>query len=143
VSGAQLGEVLEIGQVRMMKAKFPDVFESLGHLLHFSGWEEVERVPVPFVMEDAVIQPNRPIGGNEMIWKHALTSGRYLELLGPLFQVHLGGLPVSALDVHGGVLGQVGDEVALAELVDPLLDGDDLKGAESLGGLELLHVQST
>ncbi len=37
VSVAQLGEVLEIGQVRMMKTKFPDVFESLGHLLHFSG----------------------------------------------------------------------------------------------------------
>ena len=55
VSVAQLGEVLEIGQVRMMKTKFPDVFESLGHLLHFSGWEEVEGVPVPLVMEDAVI----------------------------------------------------------------------------------------
>jgi hypothetical protein len=105
VSVAQLGEVLEIGQVRMMKTKFPDVFESLGHLLHFSGGEEVERVPVPFVMEDAVIQPNRPVGGNEVIREHALTSGWYLELLGPLFQVHLGGLSVSALDVHGGVLG--------------------------------------
>ena len=55
MSAAQLGEVLKIGQVRMMKTKFPDVFESLGHLLHFSGWEEVEGVPVPFVMEDAVI----------------------------------------------------------------------------------------
>ena len=64
VSVAQLGEVLEIGQVRMMKTKLPDVFESLGHLLHFSGGKEVERVPVPFVMEDAVIQPNRPVGGN-------------------------------------------------------------------------------
>ena len=78
-----------------------------------------------------------------MIWKHALTSGWYLELLSPLFQVHFGSLPVSALDIHGGVLGQVGDEVALAELVDPLLDGDDLEGTKSLGGLELLHVQST
>jgi hypothetical protein len=127
----------------MMKTKFPDVFEGLSHLLHFSGWKEVERVPVPFVMEDAVIQPNRPVGGNEMIWKHALTSGWYLELLGPLFQVHLRGLPVSALDVHGGVLRQVGDEVAFAELVNSFFDGDDLEGAKGLGGLELLHVQST
>ncbi len=55
VSVAQLGEVLEISQVRMMKTEFPDVFEGLGHLLHFSGWEEVDGVPVPFVMEDAVI----------------------------------------------------------------------------------------
>ena len=55
MSVAELGEVLEIGQVRMMKTKFPNVFESLGHLLHFSGWEEVDGVPVPFVMEAAVI----------------------------------------------------------------------------------------
>ena len=75
-----------------------------------------------------------------MIWKHALTSGWYLELLGPLFQVHLGGFPVPALDVHGGVLGQIGDEVTLAELVDSLLDGNDLEGAKGLGGLELLHI---
>ena len=64
MSVAQLGEVLEISQIRMMKTEFPDVFEGLGHLLHFSGGEEVERVPVPFVMENAVIQPNRPVGGN-------------------------------------------------------------------------------
>ncbi len=63
--------------------------------------------------------------------------------MGPLFQVHLGGLPVPALDVHGGVLGQVGDEMALTKLVDSLLDRNNLKRAESLGGLELLHVQGT
>ena len=55
VSIAQLGEVLEIGQVWMMKTKLADVFEGLGHLLHFSGREEVDGVPVPLVMEDAVI----------------------------------------------------------------------------------------
>jgi len=60
--------------------------------------------------------------------------------LGPLFQVHLRSLPVPALDVHGGVLWQVGDEVALTKLVDSLLDGNDVERAECLGGLELLHV---
>ncbi len=55
MSVAQLSEVLEIGQIRMMKTKFADVFEGLGHLLHFSGWEKVDGVPVPLVMEDAVI----------------------------------------------------------------------------------------
>ena len=55
MSAAQLGEVLKIGQVWMMKTKLADVFEGLGHLLHFSGWEEVDGVPVPLVMEDAVI----------------------------------------------------------------------------------------
>jgi hypothetical protein len=78
-----------------------------------------------------------------MIREHPLTSWWYLELLSPLFQMHLRGLPVPALDVHGGVLGQIGDEVTLAELVDSLLDGNDLKGAKGLGGLELLHVQGT
>ena len=39
----------------MMKTKLANVLESLGHLLHFSGWEEVDGVPVPLVMEDAVI----------------------------------------------------------------------------------------
>ncbi len=55
VSTAKLGEVLEIGQVWLMKAEFTNVFESLCHLLHFSGWQEVDGVPVPLVMEDAVI----------------------------------------------------------------------------------------
>ncbi len=75
-----------------------------------------------------------------MIWERPLASGWYLKLLGPLFQVHLRGLPVPALDVDGGVLGQVGDEMALTKLVDSLLDGNDLERAEHLGGLELLHV---
>ncbi len=55
VGAAQLGEILEVGQVRMMEAKLTYVLEGLGHLLHFSGWEEVDGVPVPLVMEDAVI----------------------------------------------------------------------------------------
>jgi hypothetical protein len=55
VSVAQLREVLEIGQVRMVKTKLADVFEGLGHLFHFSGREEVDGVPVPLIMEDAVI----------------------------------------------------------------------------------------
>jgi hypothetical protein len=55
VSIAQLSEVLEVGQIRMMETKLANVLESLGHLLHFSGWEEVDGVPVPLVMEDAVI----------------------------------------------------------------------------------------
>jgi hypothetical protein len=127
----------------MMETKLTNVLESLGHLLHFSSWEEVDGVLIPLVMEDAVIQPNRPVRGNQMIWKHALTSGWYLELLSPLFQMLLRGLPVPALDVHGGVLGQISDEVTLAELVDSFLDGNDLKGAKGLCSLKLLHVQGT
>ncbi len=55
MSIAQLGEVLEVGQLRMMEMQLTDVFESLGHLRHFSGWEEVDGVLVPLVMEDAVV----------------------------------------------------------------------------------------
>jgi hypothetical protein len=126
-----------------METELTNVLESLGHLLHFSGGQEVDGVPVPLVMEDAVVQPDRPIRGDQMVWKCSLTSGRYLELLSPLFQVHFRGCPVPALDVHGGVFGQIGDEMTLAKLVDSFLDGDDLKGAQGLGGLELLHVQGT
>ena len=52
---AQLSEVLKVGQVRLMKAKLTNVFESLCHLLHFSGRQEVDGVPVPLVVDDAVI----------------------------------------------------------------------------------------
>jgi hypothetical protein len=93
VSTAQLSEVLEVRQVRLVKAKLTNVFESLCHLLHFSSWQEVDGVPVPLIMEDAVIQPDRPVRGDQMIWKSALTSGRYLELLSTLFQMHLRGCP--------------------------------------------------
>jgi hypothetical protein len=73
--------------------------------------------------------------------KGALTSGWDVQLLCLLLQVHLRGLPVPALDVDGGVAGQVGDEVAFSELVDPLFDGHNLKRAQGLGSLELLHVE--
>jgi hypothetical protein len=63
-----------------------------------------------------------------------------MELLGTLLQMHFGGCPISALDIDLGVCGQVGDEVALAKLVDSLLDRDDSEGAQGLGGRELLHV---
>ena len=140
---AQLSEVLKVGQVWLMKAKLTNVFKSLTHLRHFPGWQEVDGVPVLLIVDDAVVQLDGPIGGDQVIWKRALTSRWYMELLGTLLQVHLGGCPVPTPDVHGGVPGQVGDEVTLAKLVDSLLDRNDLKGAKGLGGLELLHVQST
>ena len=55
VGAAQLGEILEVSQVRMMEAKLTYVLEGLRHLMHFSGWEEVDGIPVPLVMEDAVV----------------------------------------------------------------------------------------
>ena len=137
---AQLSEVLKVGQVRLMKAKLTNVFKSLPHLFHFPGRQEVDGVPVPLVVDDAVVQPDGPIGGDQVIRKRALTSGWYMELLGTLLQMHFGGCPVSALDDDRGVRRQVGDEVALAKLVNSLLDGDDLEGAQGLGGRELLHV---
>ena len=123
-----------------MESQFADVLQGLAHLLHFAGGHEADGVPVPLVVEDAVVQSDRPVGGDQVIWERALTSGRYMELLSTLLQMHFGGCTVSALDVDRGVRGQVGDEVALAKLVNSLLDGDDLKGAQGLGGRELLHV---
>jgi len=55
--------------------------------------------------------------------------------------MHLGGGPVSTLDIDGGESGKIGDEVAFAELVNLLLNWNNFKRAEILGGLKLLHVQ--
>jgi hypothetical protein len=38
-----------------METKLAYVLEGLGHLLHLSGWEEVDGIPVPLVMEDTVV----------------------------------------------------------------------------------------
>ncbi len=84
MSTAQLSEVLEVGQVRLMKAKLTNVFKSLTHLCHFPGRQEVDGVPVPLVVDDAVIQSDGPIRGDQVIWKRALTSRQYMELLGTL-----------------------------------------------------------
>ena len=76
-----------------------------------------------------------------MIGKNALAPWRNVQLLRPLFEMNLGGNPVSTLDVDGGVVGQVDDEVALPELVNSLLDGHHFERAQFLGILELLHVE--
>ncbi len=124
-----------------MKPQLTDMLQCLTHLLHFSGWHEVDGVPVPLIMNDAVVEADGPVGGDKMIWKDALTSGWNVQLLGPLFKMHLRGQSVLTPDVDGGVTGQVGYEMSLAELVNPLLDGHNLKGAQGLGSIELLHVE--
>ncbi len=57
----QLGEVLELGEVGLMKPEFADVFQGLAHLLHFAGGHEGNGVPVPLEVQDTVIEPDRPI----------------------------------------------------------------------------------
>ncbi len=44
-----------------MKPKFADVLQGLAHLLHFAGGHEGDGVPVPLEVQDAVIEPDRPI----------------------------------------------------------------------------------
>ncbi len=117
------------------------MLKGLAHQLHFSSRHEREGVPVPLVMDDAVVEPDGPIGGDQMIRERALPTRRDVKLLGPLLQMHLGGCSVPTPDVDRGVAGQVGQEVTLAELVDPLLNWNNLKGAKCLRSLELLHIQ--
>jgi hypothetical protein len=124
-----------------MKPQLTDVLQCLTHLLHFSSWHEVDGVPVPLVMNDAVVEVDGPVGGDKMIWEDALTSGRNVQLLGPLFKMHFGGRSVPTPDVDGGVTGQIGYEMSLAELVNSLLNRHDLKGAQGLGSVERLHVE--
>ncbi len=76
-----------------------------------------------------------------MVREGALTPRQDVQLLGALLQVHLKSQSVPAPDVDSGVPGQVGYEVSLAKLVDLLLNGNDLEGAQRLSGLKLLHVQ--
>jgi hypothetical protein len=54
--------------------------------------------------------------------------------------MHLGGGPVSTLDIDSGESRKICDDVAFAELVKLLLDWNNFKRAEILGSLELLHV---
>ena len=57
----QLGEVLELGEIRLMEPEFPDVLQGLAHLFHFAGGHEGDGVPVPLVVQDTVIEPDRPV----------------------------------------------------------------------------------
>ncbi len=71
-----LSEVLKIRQVGLMKSQLADVLQGLTHLLHFAGGHEADGVPVPLVVEDAVIEPDGPVRGDQMVWKNPLTTGR-------------------------------------------------------------------
>ncbi len=99
-------------------------------MLHFSGGHEADGIPVPLVVDNAVVEVDRPVGGDEVVREDPLTSGWNGQLLGTLLEVHFGSLSVPALDDDSGVPGQVGYEVSLPELVDSLLDGHDLKGVQ-------------
>jgi hypothetical protein len=52
---AQLGEVLEIGQVWLMEPQFSNMLQGFVHLFHLAGRHEADGVPVPLVMEDGVV----------------------------------------------------------------------------------------
>jgi hypothetical protein len=41
-----------------VELQFADVLQGLAHLFNFTGRHEADGVPVPRVMEDAVIEPN-------------------------------------------------------------------------------------
>jgi hypothetical protein len=125
VSRPQLSEILKIGQVWLMESQFADVFQGLTHLFHFTGRHEADGVPVPLIMEDAVVEPNRPVRGDQMIRENPLTSGWDVKLLGPLFEMHLRCHSISTFDVDRGVSGQVYDEVSFPELIH---SGTTLKG---------------
>ena len=56
-----MGEVLELGEIRLMEPEFPNVLQGFAHLFHFAGGHEGDGVPVPFEVQDAVIEPDRPI----------------------------------------------------------------------------------
>jgi hypothetical protein len=101
----QLGEVLELGEIRLMESEFADMLQGLTHLFHLAGGHEGDGVPVPLEVQDAIVESDRPIRGDQMVGKNALAARRNVQLFRTLFEMHLGGNPVPTLDVDGGVVG--------------------------------------
>jgi hypothetical protein len=89
------------------------MLKGLTHLLHFSGWHEGDWVPVPLIVDDAVVESNGPVRGDQVVRKGALASRQNVQLLGAFLQMNLGSRSVSTPDVDGGVPGQVGYKVPL------------------------------
>ena len=71
-----------------MEPEFADMLQSLAHLFHLTGGHEGDRVPVPFEMQDAVVEPYRPVRGDQMVGKDALAAPRNVQLLRTLFKMH-------------------------------------------------------
>ncbi len=51
-----------------------NVFKCLGHLLHLASWEEVDGVPVPFVVDNVGVEVHRVVRGDQMMRECTLTS---------------------------------------------------------------------
>ena len=71
-----------------MEPEFANMLQGLAHLLHLTGGHEGDRVPVPFEMQDAVVEPHRPIRGDQMVGKDALAARRNVQLLRTLLKMH-------------------------------------------------------
>ncbi len=124
-----------------MEPQLADLFEGLTHFLHLSMRQEGDGVPVPLIVENVEIKLDRVVQGHQVVGESALAAERNVQLLSPLLQMHFGGHSVLTLNVDRGEAGQVGDEVAIAQLVHLLLDWNHFEWAEALCSLELLHVK--
>ena len=71
-----------------MEPEFADMLQGLAHLFHLTGGHEGDGVPVPLVVQDAVVESNRPILGDQMIGKNALATWWNVQLLHTLFEMH-------------------------------------------------------
>ncbi len=54
----QLNEVLKFGQIWLMQPEIADVLQGLTHLFHFAGRHEADGIPVPLIVQDAVVEPH-------------------------------------------------------------------------------------
>ena len=84
----QLSEVLEFGQIWLMQTQIADVLQGLTHLFHFAGGHEADGIPVPLIVQDAVVEPHQPVRGDQVVREDALPARRDVHLLGPLLKVH-------------------------------------------------------
>jgi len=52
-------EVLEVGQVGLVKPQLADVLQGFDHLLNVPMGQEGDRVPVPLVVDDVGVEPDQ------------------------------------------------------------------------------------
>jgi len=121
----------------MSKLQLLEMMHYRGHLGDFTGLQEGDWIPVPFVVDDLAVQADRVVGGDQVSSKGALTSWRNDQLLRSRVHMQLRMSLVTTLQVDQSGLRQSDNEAAFLELVDVLLHRDHLERAQALGLFEL------
>ncbi len=78
-----------MSKVGLLEVEAAEVLQGFRHLLDLPGWEEGQRVLVPFEVNDLAIQPDGVVGSSLMLCEVSLTPRRNPDLLSPFSKVEL------------------------------------------------------